>query len=89
MNLCQALVKPDCTKPKVLKAAGMTSALADILLEFPEKKSPDDLDKLVERGLFSTGLSALPVSVENQIAFVTIEFAGVSLNELPLPEHNI
>ena len=31
MNACRALVKPDCTKPKVVKAAGIQNALVPLL----------------------------------------------------------
>ncbi|CAC5411499.1 unnamed protein product [Mytilus coruscus] len=33
MNACQAIVKPDCTKLKVLKAAGIQQALLGLLLK--------------------------------------------------------
>ena len=31
MNLCQAIVKPDCSKPKVQKAHGIQNALVHLL----------------------------------------------------------
>jgi hypothetical protein len=33
MNLCQAIVKPDCSKPKVQKAHGIRKALGHLLLQ--------------------------------------------------------
>jgi hypothetical protein len=33
MNLCQAIVKPDCSKPKVQKAQGIQKALVQLLIQ--------------------------------------------------------
>ena len=60
MNMCQALVKPDCTKPKVTKATGMVTALTDLILNFPDQKSSEKLDQLGE--FLLTGTTAIPTS---------------------------
>ena len=75
MNMCQALVKPDCTKPKVTKATGMVTALTDLILNFPDQKSSEKLDQLGE--FLLTGTTAIPPCLASSINFVTIEFAGV------------
>ena len=75
MNLCQALVKPDCTKPKVAKSSGMAVAIRDLLLHFPEKKHSDDERKL--NNMIWTGLTSIPNDFAESITFATVEFAGV------------
>ena len=74
--MCQALVNPDCSKPKVTKSMGMTTALIDMLTGFTGKRS-DNLSLLENKGLLFTGLTTLPTSVVKKVALVTVEFAGV------------
>ena len=89
MNACQALLKPDCSKPKVQKAKGVQSALTallavctkqseDILL--PKKRpnlSAEDFNSFSQAGLYWSNTSKIPEAIAHSVRFVTLEFAGV------------
>lgn len=89
MNACQALLKPDCSKPKVQKAQGVQKALTSLLsvcskphdqLQLPRKYqnvSVEDVNSLSEAGLYWSNSTNIPGSVRNSVKFVTLEFAGV------------
>ncbi|CAC5412714.1 unnamed protein product [Mytilus coruscus] len=66
MNMCQALVKPDCTKPKVMKSKGMQQALVNLLQELK-----------CQQNLISLNLKSVPKHITDTVELVTIEFAGV------------
>ncbi|CAC5356707.1 unnamed protein product [Mytilus coruscus] len=66
MNMCQALVKPDCTKPKVMKSKGMQQALVNLLQELT-----------CQQNIFLLNLKSVPKHITDTVELVTIEFAGV------------
>ncbi|CAC5396692.1 unnamed protein product [Mytilus coruscus] len=90
MNACQAIVKPDCTKPKVLKAAGIQQALLGLLLKVVD--NPDfqvdniSLDTVKEADYEKLSAAKLawirqkkspPTEIMQSVKVATIEFAGV------------
>ena len=64
MNTCQSLVKPDCTKPVINKAMGITKALDQLL---------DSKDPM----LLVRGTRLLPDAMKDTVKVAAIEFAGV------------
>ena len=81
MSNCQAVVKPDCTKPKVVKAAGMTKAIISLLniciFETPVKDNIQCEKELTSRNLVLLNKVSLPEEITNSVTLGTIEFAGV------------
>ena len=78
MNTCQALVKPDCTKPKVVKSAGMSAAVCNALLQWPEKITSEEIAQEVQKincAFFNK--AAIPDHISSKVTFATVEFAGV------------
>jgi hypothetical protein len=67
MNMCHSLVKPDCSKPKVMKSRGIQDALSWLL----EDINPNKTD------LIAINTNSIPSKAASSIQFVTIEFAGV------------
>ena len=78
MSNCQALVKPDCSKPKVLKSSGMQRALCELLVkclkEDPHRKTNDEahIDHFIQ-----IDQKMLPSCVTDTTTFVSLEFAGI------------
>ena len=89
MNACQALLKPDCSKPKVQKAKGVQKALTALLavcishsdqIQLPKKYqnlSAEDFNNLSQARLYWSNSSKIPTSITNNVKLVTLEFAGV------------
>ena len=65
-NNCQALVKPDSSKPKVMKAVGMRRALKTMITEC---KGEDNLIIL--------GQAHIPATISTSVTMCAVEFAGV------------
>ena len=65
-NACQAIVKPDNSKPKVMKSVGIPRALKAVLAE-----CGDDGKSILQ------GQSQIPVAVSRAATVCAIEFAGV------------
>ena len=65
-NNCQALVKPDSSKPKVMKSVGMRRALQTVIT-----------DCKGEDNLISLGQSLMPTTISNTATVCAVEFAGV------------
>ncbi|MCW4344649.1 MAG: hypothetical protein N0E48_15030, partial [Candidatus Thiodiazotropha endolucinida] len=74
MNTCQAVVKPDCSKPKVQKSTGIQKALAD-LVSTCAASAVSDVTAL-DSSLIYTKATALPVGCRHA-KVATLEFAGV------------
>ena len=66
MNTCQALVKPDCTKPRVDKSRTMPIALQDLVGQCPS----------VGDSLILLNQDSLPSALCDNVQIVTVEFAG-------------
>lgn len=83
MNACQALVKPDCTKPKLVKSKGIADALKNLLCQCCGQKFQNSHAKdkyLEDQNLVSYRSSSkypLPSSRASKIKIVIVEFAGV------------
>jgi hypothetical protein len=86
MNTCQAMVKPDCSKPPVTKSNGMSTALSDLLCtalgEGSDKLAKDKKGEILAKnnlvylrqGKFKMGSLS---SELKKVRIVSIEFAGV------------
>ena len=68
MNLCQALVKPDCSKPKVAKASTIQRAISSHVSKIAGLESD---------GLIKLNSKQVPPEIVSNVKSVTIEFAGV------------
>ncbi|CAG2250909.1 unnamed protein product [Mytilus edulis] len=78
MNACQAILKPDCSKPKVQKSTGIQKALLHLLKEAIEKL--DEVDGNEDMNMdkyFLFGQKTLPAYIVTLISHVTVEFATV------------
>ena len=59
MNMIQALVKPNCSKPKVQKARGMVVALTDLVLGFPGQLTSEQMTASVaHENMIYSGLTS-------------------------------
>ena len=70
MNACQALVTPDCAKPKVQKSTGMKTAIEEML-----NVSADEAMKTRAAPLLNQ--NSLPNIIGRKVKIATMEFAGV------------
>ena len=77
-NACQALLKPDSSKPKVFKALGMQKAIQE------QVQSSIRIHHLTDIGISSDcedyvqlGLQQIPFTCGSHAKFATMEFAGV------------
>ncbi|KAH3891472.1 hypothetical protein DPMN_015574 [Dreissena polymorpha] len=77
MNACQAIVKPDCTKPKVLKSSGMKNALVKTVHEAISNTNEENNNILEEHNLIFLSKRSIPKPVMETASHATIEFAGV------------
>ena len=83
MNACQALVKPDCSKPKVTKSSTMADALKVCLLTCLDKPftTTSDMDKALKDKKLIISSSKKQILLEDDVSMsikeVIIEFAGV------------
>ena len=83
MNTCQAIVKPDCSKPKVQKASGIQKALMQLLVQFLTTgmdNTDDDLNggkmTLENHNMVILSSSNMPLNMQGSVTFATLEFAG-------------
>ncbi|CAC5407961.1 unnamed protein product [Mytilus coruscus] len=67
MNMCQSLVKPDCSKPKVMKSKGIQEALISMLADLKSEK----------KDLITLDTNTLPNTISTSIQMATVEFTGV------------
>jgi len=84
MNLCQAIVKPDCSKPKVQKAQGIQKAIVHILIQSYATNTGDTvLDEesgkvqLENEETVVLGSNTIPSILAKSAKYATLEFAGV------------
>ena len=81
MNACQAVVKPDCSKPKVQKASGIQKALANILTNcFASIESANTNESARSTSLqeyMALGIKVMPPHVATSVKICTVEFAGI------------
>ncbi|WAR09221.1 hypothetical protein MAR_019179 [Mya arenaria] len=76
MNACQAVVKPDCSKPKVAEFSGIKNALIQTLDETVTRDSNAG-DILEDKKLVYLSKKTIPADVVHSVSMATIEFAGV------------
>ena len=75
MNMCQALVYPDCSKPKIQKSQTIPSALLEYVNWARKATSDDDLEHPI---ILNKPLSLLmPVPTRSTAQVAIIEFAGI------------
>ncbi|KAK6175973.1 hypothetical protein SNE40_014345 [Patella caerulea] len=72
MNTCQAIVKPDCSKPKVQKSSGVKTALKAAFVSCVGVLGSDSFDRLIQ-----LDTQKIPESLSHVVTCVTVEFAGV------------
>lgn len=81
MNACQAIVIPDCSKPKVLKSSGIKHGIIHVLTETMKQDAdlPDNSVKnvLEDKNLEYFSKKSLPQYVSHFVTIATVEFAGV------------
>lgn len=70
-NACQALVKPDSSKPKVIKSIGMQRALKSLIVSCMSSTSDVDLQPYM-----NINASSIPAPVTAPMKLCTVEFAG-------------
>jgi hypothetical protein len=90
MNLCQAIVKPDCSKPKVQKAHGIQNALVHLLVQSYATNTGDTvLDE--ESGKVQLENEETVILGSNTIPakYATLEFAGVKFSSFSETERTI
>ena len=78
-NACQALLKPDLSKPKVYKALGMSGAISDQVancIKVLKQKGSDTGGKQADQYML-LGTLEIPQSFTNNVTFATMEFAGI------------
>ncbi|CAC5387980.1 unnamed protein product [Mytilus coruscus] len=86
MNLCQSIVKPDCSKPKVQKSQGIQKALLSILIQTYTNQEQQHLDedngkeKLESDRTVILGSKVIPRSLASSTTYATLEFAGIKFS---------
>ena len=68
MNLCQAVVKPDCSKAKVQKSGGVQKALTEMIGRIVNGNSQNHLVYL--------NTKTVPIEIKSAV-MATVEFAGI------------
>lgn len=72
-NTCQALLKPDSTKPKVIKSIGMQKALKSIIAQsLPSNEEEDVIDSYM-----NLNVNAIPRILKPPMKLCVVEFAGM------------
>lgn len=79
VNACQALLKPDLSKPKVFKSLGMQRALHDQVQNCIKmsKQLDNNFADILEHRYMLLGTLEIPHSLSTNIRMATMEFAGV------------
>lgn len=78
MNMCQAIVKPDCSKPKVQKSLGVSKAVKNLVASTVGKVSElETSDNHQYTNIIATNLKGVPQDVGKSLTLITVEFAGV------------
>jgi hypothetical protein len=87
MNLCQAIVKPDCSKSKVQKAQGIQKALVHLLIKSYATNTGDTvLDEesgkvqLENEETVILGSNTIPSILAKSAKYATLEFVGVTFS---------
>lgn len=69
MNACQAIVKPDCSKPKVMKSTGIKNTLGTVLqqtINKMESSNHTDQDVLLEKMILCTLVNIVCLIIYHQ-----------------------
>ncbi|XP_045182551.2 uncharacterized protein LOC123541205 [Mercenaria mercenaria] len=74
-NCCQSLVKPDCSKPKVMKALSIRNALNDLVQSCIQKTSVQEIKKTTDQYIM-LNQSNIPQNTLSSMQLCTIEYAG-------------
>ena len=76
-NACQALVKPDSSKPKVVKSIGMQRAVKNVLVESLNTLNETQAIDIRVDSLLQLNVSSVPKDISTKIKICITEFAGV------------
>ena len=82
MNTCQAIVKPDGSKPALDKSRGIKKALLKLLSLCLTAEDPtlSTEDRIIREGLLFLDPRPVPSTLWEHIKYATIEFAGVNFH---------
>ena len=76
-NACQGLVKPDSSKPKVIKSLGMQRAIKDLLLKSLNTLNETQPNEIRLDSLIQLNVASIPKDVSTKIKVCITEFKGV------------
>ena len=76
-NACQSLLKPDSSKPKVMKAIGMQRALRYLITSCMEKLSNKPAEELNIDAVMNLNKNKIPKEIVSSMKLCTFEFAGM------------
>ena len=76
-NACQALVKPDSSKPKVVKSIGMQRAIKDVLIQSLDTLNRSQTITIRSDSLLQLNVSSMPQEISPNVKICTTEFAGI------------
>ncbi|CAC5425801.1 unnamed protein product [Mytilus coruscus] len=77
MNACQAILKPDCSKPKVLKSTGIQKAIIQLTAKSLCMLDGHLQEEIHDNGVIKIAENVLPDSMRSEVKLATVEFAGV------------
>ncbi|VDI42653.1 Hypothetical predicted protein [Mytilus galloprovincialis] len=77
MNACQAILKPDCSKPKVLKSTGIQKAIIQLTAKSLCMLDGHLQEEIQDNGIIKIAENVLPDSIRSEVKLATVEFAGV------------
>ena len=76
-NACQALVKPDSSKPKVIKSIGMQRAIKDVLIQSLDTLNESHNINIRPDNLLQLNVPSVPKEVSLKVKMCITEFAGI------------
>ena len=76
-NACQSLLKPDSSKPKVMKAIGMQRALRYLIMSCMEKLANKTAEELNIDAVMNLNQNKIPKEIVSSMKMCTLEFAGM------------
>ena len=76
-NACQSLLKPDSSKPKVMKAIGMQRALRYLITSCMEKLASKTVEECNIDAVINLNKNKIPREIISSMKLCTFEFAGM------------
>ncbi|CAC5387720.1 unnamed protein product [Mytilus coruscus] len=77
MNACQAILKPDCSKPKVLKSTDIQKAIIQLTAKSLCMLDGHLQEEIQDNGIIKIAENVLPDSMRSEVKLATVELAGV------------